>query len=58
MSALQITDDGSDPFNSTLAVTYSFIPNAEPNPVDIAFIIVAEPGDLTIVFKYFTLTWF
>jgi hypothetical protein len=32
--------------NFALAVTYNLIPNAEPFPVDIAFIIVAEPGDL------------
>jgi hypothetical protein len=26
------------------------IPKAEPNPVAIAFMIVAEPGDLTVFF--------
>jgi hypothetical protein len=26
------------------------IPNAEPNPVAMALIIVAEPGDLTVFF--------
>jgi hypothetical protein len=41
----------SEPRNSTSAFTNKFIPNAEPHPVDIAFIIVAEPGDCTLVFK-------
>lgn len=38
--------------NFTSAFTYNFIPKAEPHPVDIAFIMVAEPGDLTLTFKF------
>jgi hypothetical protein len=32
------------------------IPKAEPEPVDMAFMIVAEPGDCAMVFKNITPT--
>jgi hypothetical protein len=41
----------SELHNLTSAVTYNPIPNAEPHPVDIAFITVADPGDLTLDFN-------
>lgn len=40
-----------DAFKLASAVIYNLIPNADPLPVEIALITVAEPGDLTVFFK-------
>ncbi len=39
-----------DVFRLASAVMYNLIPNADPFPVEIALITVAEPGDLTVFF--------
>lgn len=55
LSVLQLIVD-FDSVNLTSAVTYNLIPNAEPEPVDMAFMMVAEPGDCAMVFKNITPT--